>query len=126
MSLTEKITAAVETYLSGLTNKDLEAIMGLYAEGCWVEDPIGSARKNGREAVRAFYERAVRMDLLATLEGEIRIAGNHAAFPFRLEMTVPEGTMVLHSIDVMSFDEEGRITSMCAYFGDTNRRIEKA
>jgi steroid delta-isomerase len=100
--------------------------MGLYAEDCWVEDPVGSERKNGREAVRAFYEAAVDMDLSATLEGEIRIAGNQAAFPFRLEMQVPEGTMVLHSIDVMIFDDEGRITSMCAYFGDTNRSIEKA
>ena len=126
MSLTEKITAAVETYLYGLTNKDLEAIMRLYAEDCWVEDPVGSERKNGREAVRAFYESAVSMDLVATLEGEIRIAGNQVAFPFRLEMQVPEGTMVLHSIDVMIFDDEGRITSMCAYFGDTNRSIEKA
>ncbi len=126
MSIAEKITTAVETYLYGLTNKDLEAIMGLYAEDCWVEDPVGSERKNGREAVRAFYEAAVSMDLVATLEGEIRIAGNQAAFPFRLEMQVPEGTMVLHSIDVMIFDDEGRITSMRAYFGDTNRSIKKA
>jgi steroid delta-isomerase len=126
MSLTEKITAAVETYLSGLTNKDLEVIMGLFAEHCWVEDPVGSPRKNGREAVRAFYAAAVGMDLVATLEGEIRIAGNQAAFPFRLERKIPDGKMVLHSIDVMGFDDEGRITSMCAYFGDTNRSIEKA
>jgi ketosteroid isomerase-like protein len=34
MSLAEKIAAAVDTYLSGLRDKNLEAVMGIYADDC--------------------------------------------------------------------------------------------
>ena len=42
MSLEEKITAAVNTYIDAFQTSDLAAIMSLYAEDCCVEDPVGS------------------------------------------------------------------------------------
>jgi steroid delta-isomerase len=66
------------------------------------------------------------MDVEIELEGEIRIAGNEAAFAFRLAVPTPDGKMVVRPIDVMVFDDEGKVTSMRAYFGDTNRSVEKS
>jgi steroid delta-isomerase len=123
MSLTEKITAAVHTYLGAFEKKDLEGLMALFADDCWIEDPVGSERKVGREAVRAFYAAALEMNLKMTLESEVRIAGNEAAFPFRLDATTPDGALSVRPIDVMTFDDEGRITSMRAYFGPTNQSL---
>ena len=124
MSLTEKITDAVHTYLSSFEKKDLDAIMGIYADDCWIEDPVGTERKVGREAIREFYQLGVSMGVKMTLESEIRIAGNEAAFAFRLEADTPDGTMTVRPIDVMVFNDEGKVTSMRAFFGPTNQGFE--
>ncbi len=124
MSLTEKITDAVHTYLSSFEKKDLDAIMGIYADDCWIEDPVGTERKVGREAIREFYQVGVSMGVKLTLESEIRIAGNEAAFAFRLEADTPDGTMTVRPIDVMVFNDEGKVTSMRAFFGPTNQGFE--
>lgn len=124
MSLTDAITQAVHTYLAAFEKKDLEAIMDLYSEDCWIEDPVGSERKVGRSALREFYQGAVNMGVEMTLESEIRIAGNQAAFAFRLEADTPDGKLSVRPIDVMTFDDAGKVTSMRAYFGPTNQSIE--
>jgi steroid delta-isomerase len=124
MSLTDKITKAVHTYLSSFEKKDVDAIMRLYADECWIEDPVGSERKVGREAIREFYAVAVGMGVKMTLESEIRIAGNEAVFAFRLEADTPEGKLSVRPIDVMVFDDEGQVRSMRAFFGPTNQGIE--
>ena len=124
MSLTDMITSAVQTYIASFEKGDLEAIMGIFAADCWIEDPVGSERKAGREAVREFYKIGVNMGVRLELESEIRIAGNEAAFAFRLERDTPQGKMSLRSIDVMVFNDEGKVRSMRAYFGPTNRSFE--
>ena len=98
--------------------------MGIYADDCWIEDPVGTERKVGREAIREFYQVGVSMGVKLTLESEIRIAGNEAAFAFRLEADTPDGTMTVRPIDVMVFNDEGKVTSMRAFFGPANQGFE--
>ncbi len=124
MTLTNEITRAVQTYLSSFEKGDLDAIMSIYADDCWIEDPVGSERKVGREAIRAFYQLGIDMGARMTLESEIRIAGNEAAFAFRLEADTPQGKLSVRPIDVMVFDDQGKVVSMRAFFGPTNQSIE--
>ena len=123
MSLTEKITSAINTYLGAFERQDLDAIMDLFADDCWVEDPVGSERRVGREALREFYRVGVKIGPKMTLESEIRVAGNEAAFAFRLEADLPNGKLSVRPIDVMVFNDEGKVISMRAYFGPTNQTI---
>ena len=46
----------------------------------------------------------------------LRVAGNEAAFQFRLTVTAGEHRMVIEPIDVMVFDDRGKITAMRAYW----------
>jgi len=46
----------------------------------------------------------------------LRVAGNEAAFQFRLTVTAGEHRMVIEPIDVMVFDDRGKITAMKAYW----------
>jgi steroid delta-isomerase len=120
MSLEQKITDAVNTYITAFENEDLDAIMGIYADDCSVEDPVGSPVKQGRAAVQEFYEGAIKMKVKLQLEGQIRIAGNEAAFAFSGEVDTGDGIMTFNPIDVMVFNDEGKVTSMRAFFGPTN------
>ena len=124
MSLDGLITDAVNKYLSSFEKKDVDGILSVFADDCWIEDPVGSERKVGREALREFYQGAVNIGAKMTLESEIRIAGNQAAFAFRLDAELPDGKLTVRPIDVMVFDDQGKVISMCAYFGPANQTLE--
>jgi steroid delta-isomerase len=46
----------------------------------------------------------------------LRVAGNEAAFHFRLTVTAGDNRMRIEPIDVMMFDEEGKVAAMKAYW----------
>ncbi|MBW2423947.1 MAG: hypothetical protein JRG86_06850 [Deltaproteobacteria bacterium] len=98
--------------------------MSIYADDCWSEDLVGSERKVGREAIREFDKLGIDMGAHMSLESEIRIAGNEAAFAFRLEANTPQGKLSVRRMYVMGFDGEGRVISMRAFFGPINQGIE--
>ena len=123
VSLEEKIISAINTYLAAFEKKDLEAIINLYAEDCWVEDPVGTAKKMGHDALREFYQIGIDMGAKGRLESEIRVAGNEAAFAFCIEIDTGNGIMSIRPIDVMTFNDDGKITSMRAFFGASNQSM---
>lgn len=122
MNTVKHYTQAVDSYLRGLNEKDLKGILSLYAENATVEDPVGSDLVEGMAAIKKFYGGAVTMDLKLTRIGPVRIAANEAAFPFQLEMEVDGKLMKTDIIDVFKFDEEGKIVSMRAFWGPSNRK----
>lgn len=121
----EHIKAAINTYINAFAKKDLEAILDLYADDAWVEDPVGTERKVGKEALRAFYKVSVDMDITGALESEIRVAGNEAAFAFSIDIQTPDGVLTIKPIDVMTFNDEGKVTSMRAFFGPGNQSMKQ-
>lgn len=123
MSLEEKIISAVNTYIASFEKKDLDSIMNLYANDCWIEDPVGTEKKVGRDAIREFYQLGIDMGAKATLESEIRVAGNEAAFAFQVELDTGNGIMLIRPIDIMTFNDDGKIISMRAFFGQSNQSI---
>ncbi|MFT5483126.1 MAG: steroid delta-isomerase [Halieaceae bacterium] len=124
MTLEDKIITAVNTYLESFEKKDLDAIINLYSDDCWIEDPVGTDKKIGKDALREFYQVGIDMGAKGSLESEVRIAGNEAAFAFRIELDTGEGVMTIRPIDVMTFNDEGKITSMRAFFGPSNQSME--
>ena len=118
----EKIREVIEQYVARVATGTTDEIMELYADGATVEDPVGSEVRSTPEAIREFY---------AALEGleqagevlSARIAGSEAAFLFELRTKAGEQTYTLAPIDVMTFDDDGRITSMKAYWSDSDMSV---
>jgi steroid delta-isomerase len=101
---------------SEMVNKgDVDGILELYADDATVEDPIGSELRRGRDGVRAFYE-ASAGSIIMKRTGPVRVAGNEAATPL-VVLIGPEGQQqALDIISHMVFDDEGKITSMRAFW----------
>ena len=112
MDSQEKI-AAVHKYVEAFENADMDIIREIYAEDAIVEDPIGSDKHVGIDAVCAFYEGALSSGAKLVLTGTPRCAGNAVAFPFQVQMP----GMVIEIIDVFEFDEAGKVNNMKAYWG---------
>lgn len=116
----EQMEAAVHTYLRALNEADLDAIVALYAEDAVVEDPVGSAPRVGREAIRAFYAGSAALQLQVALEGAVRVAGREAAFAFSVRFVHEGRPTTIRPIDLFRFDDAGRVVSMRAFFGAAN------
>ena len=105
-----------DRYPKLVTDGDVETICGLYAADATIEDPIGSPLHRGPEGVRAFYENATKNAVVMKRTGPVRVAGSEAATPLIVKIG-PEGQQqVIDIISVMTFDDDGKITSMRAYW----------
>lgn len=108
--------AVVERYVEAFATQDLAIIRDIFAADARVEDPVGTAPHEGLEAISDFYRGALAMGCKLKLTGKPRCAGNAVAFPFKVQL--PE--MIIHVIDVFEFDDQGKVTSMRAYWGPDN------
>lgn len=121
MSEPEAIRATVKRYVDLLTGGDVDGILALYADGASVEDPVGGDPAVGSEAVRALYAAAAGR-LAVELTGPIRVAGREAAFPMRARVDLGARRVEMDVIDVMRFDDAGRIESMRAFWSPADMR----
>jgi steroid Delta-isomerase len=118
----ERIREVVDEYVRLVATGTAAEIVALYADGATVADPVGSDVLTSREAITTFYSGLEGLEQKTRLLA-LRIAGGAAAFHFEVQ-TFAEGlTYTLSPFDVMTFDDDGRITSMRAYWGDEDLTI---
>lgn len=112
---TSAITDTVNRYIALVAAGSADDLVELYADDATVEDPVGGEVHIGRQAIHGFYsalDGAQRECELVAL----RVAGNEAAFQFRLTVNAGGHRMLIEPIDVMAFDERGKVTAMKAYW----------
>jgi len=108
----DHIRKTIDQYIGFMNASDIDSIAELYAENATLEDPIGTDPIQGRAAIREFYAGAVgNVTLEAT--GNPRVAAGQAAFPMRARLGEDH---TIEIIDVMVFDDDGRIASMRAFW----------
>ncbi len=110
----ETMKAAMQAYIDAFNSGSAEAVVALYAEDATVEDPVGSPVKRGKAEIRAFYTHSIATGAKLALDAPVRGShGNAAAMAFSARI----GPVTVRVIDIMTFDEAGKFTSMKAYFG---------
>jgi steroid delta-isomerase len=116
---TQAISETVHRYIELVSNGSSDDLAGLYAEDASLEDPVGGEVHIGRPAIRGFYATLDSLHRVAELV-TLRVAGHEAAFHFRLTITAGDSKMLIEPIDVMVFDDAGKISSMKAYWSAEN------
>ena len=109
------VRKTVDAYVEAVAHGTVDDILALYAEGATVEDPVGTEVRTTEKSIREFYAVLEPLEQSAELL-TCKIASNSAAFHFRLVSKFGENTFEVAPIDVMEFDDDGRITSMRAYW----------
>jgi steroid Delta-isomerase len=113
------IADTVNRYLSLVAKGSADDLVELFADDATVEDPVGGGEVHiGRRAIHGFYSGLASAD---NVEREIelvtlRVAGNEAAFHFRLTVGAGGNGIVIEPIDVMVFGDDGKVTAMKAYW----------
>jgi steroid delta-isomerase len=121
MPTPDEIRDAMQSYIKLMCDSDIDGILELYAEDATVEDPVGGQVQQGRETLRGFYA-ATAPKLQVEITGPIRVAGNECAMPMLAEFELNDQKFYIDVIDVMTFDDNGKITSMRAFWNPADMR----
>ena len=118
------IRATVDAYCAAVTSGDRAAYTALFTEDGSLEDPVGTPRVVGRDAIGDFFDRsqamAERIELRRT--GPVRAAAGECAFPIQARPEIDRATFVVDIIDVMTFADDGRINTMRAFWDAAEMR----
>ena len=116
MAEPDVIRTAVEQYLARFAD-DREGWLALWAPDATMEDPVGSPVRHGIDAIAEFYDQsqasADRVELRP--DGPVIVLGHEASFRFFARPTLGGTPFSLPAIDVMTFDDDARITSQRAF-----------
>ena len=118
MATTDEIRATIESYVARFSAGDKEGWLDLFAPGATVEDPVGSDVRTGRDELGDFWDLVHGMadELSLRIIGPLKVVGHEAAFG-QQAVTVLAGTRFgVDIIDVMTFDDAARITTMRAFW----------
>jgi steroid delta-isomerase len=109
----------VNRYLELVSKSQADEVAALYADDATLEDPVGSEVHIGRPAIRGFYSSIenIKAEIEVTT---LRALGNEVAFVWTMTVQMGDTGMRIEIISVMTFDDEGKISSMKAYWGPEN------
>jgi steroid Delta-isomerase len=124
MPSTEDIQRVYEQYAAAWSRLDIDAVLALFASDAVVHDPVDGPALEGHDAIRDYFSRGRDFVRAVRLIGPVRVSRDcrHAAACIEVEEELADGIKVLEAIDVWSFDDDGHISTMNAYFGPTNLR----
>ncbi|EZP74084.1 putative delta(5)-3-ketosteroid isomerase [Sphingomonas paucimobilis] len=110
--------AGLEAYVQRINDGDLKGLLSLFAPDAIIEDPVGSPVKQGEE-IAAWFSDTIAFQTRITPVAPIRGShSNAAALVFDVTFQPPEGPrLLIRSLDICTFDAQGRITSLKAYWG---------
>lgn len=119
-----ELRATIESYVEMMCRSDIEGIMALYADDATAEDPVGGDVQQGSEAIKNFYSMTAPL-LQVELSGPICVAGNECAFPLLAQLTMGEDISYLDATDVLTFNDDGKISRMRAYWNPQELRPQR-
>lgn len=123
----DEMRATMQLYLERVGAGDVAGVMALFSDDIAVEDPVGGApetRVVGIDAVHNFFRNGfARSHPVPQLEVAIRTTGgNEAAMAFTLGLTLGDDLYEFDIIDVMTFDRDGKISSLRAFWNPSEGR----
>jgi steroid delta-isomerase len=114
----QRMKQTLQAYIDAFNRSDAAAIADLYADDATVEDPVGKPPMAGKPAIAAFYDMAVKTGAKLALAAPIRASqGREAAMAFDVQLQMPQGPALIRVIDVMRFNDDGKVASMRAFWG---------
>lgn len=114
----QDIRQTIERYQSTFSAGDREGWLALFADDAALEDPVGSPVHRGRDAVAAFWDGVhgqAHKTTVRMVQGPA-VCGDEAAWAFEARVETGEQPIVISIIDVATFDADGRITRLRAFW----------
>lgn len=115
----DAIRTTVQRYLHLVAEGSAAEITALFTDDATIEDPVGADVVTSREAILAFYGSIAELSMTTNLV-TLRTCAGHAAFHFEVVTDLGDAKARMAPLEVMTFDDEARITSMRAFWSDAD------
>ena len=115
-----KMEAAVHEYVAAFEAGSADRVAALYALNATCEDPVGSPKHEGREAIRQFYVESMKTGAKLELLGPVRVVADYAVFPFAVRLHYQGKDQRIDVIDTFRFNASNEIMEMRAFWGPQN------
>lgn len=108
----------VASFYAALRSNDVEAWLTNFAADAIAHDPVGAPPHSGHSGLRAFLSGVLtQFETFGLTEDEVFLAPQGAAVKWTGRGRGRNGRPVeFHGIDVFEFDQEGKISSLKAYW----------
>lgn len=117
MASADQIRATVDAYVDAYDRNDKAAFLALWAADGVLEDPVGTPAHVGVDALGAFWDGARELaDRIVLKPQSTILAGGEAAVVIEIHAHMGDGGLVMQAVDVMQFDDDGRLTNVRAYW----------
>lgn len=124
MTARDAIEDAIRSYCAAWEFRDRSRWLGAFRDDATQEDPIGGRTRQGHDEIGAFFDEALRhwsMGLTITPE-RIYVLEREAAMVWRIDAARPDERIEFEGVDVFTFDEAARISTVRAYWEEGLRR----
>jgi ketosteroid isomerase-like protein len=118
MTTPEAVRGAVEAYYAAITARDVDALLRMYAPGSAMRDPVGIPPATDDATRRQRYDGiAAAFETFAITPQQIVASANEAGVRWTAGGRARSGRDVtFDGISTFIFDDDGRITTMSAYW----------
>lgn len=118
------IRTTVEQYLATFSANDRDGWVALFTADATLEDPVGTDVITGHDAIGAFWDASRSMADRITLQmvQGPNVAADQCAFAMEAHVEIGDAKMAIPTIDVMTFDAAGLITSQRAFWNGADVR----
>jgi steroid delta-isomerase len=113
--LSRPLAETFARYVAYVSAGDVDGIVSLYAPSATLQIPVGGPIHEGIDAIHAFYHESKLAQKLE-LAGNPCVAGREGAVAMKARVVRDGITLELDVVDVASVDDEGRLTSLRAFF----------
>ena len=114
----QQIETVMEDVFAGLVAFDVPRIMNHFADDAVVEDPVGTAPIQGKQAIAAYLETFPTLFSHMKLYSlDVKVGGQEVGVKWRLRFTTKTGhTFFLEGIGYFKFNEQGKIQTEKEFF----------
>jgi steroid delta-isomerase len=112
------IRDTIDRYWKAFSAGDRDGWLSLFTEDATVEDPVGTPVRYGHTEIGAFFDESQSLaDSIELRSMDVtNVCGDQAAFAMQIRPLIGGTAFVMEAIDVMTFADDGRISSMRAYW----------
>ncbi len=124
MADSDSINKTIDAYLATFSAADRDGWLECFAAGAWIEDPVGTPRREGVDAIGAFWDETHAIPDAIELRplGIRTIIGDEAVFTMQARPNLGGDTYAIDIVDHMTFDDDGKIATMRAFFDPSAMR----
>lgn len=109
MPTREDICSVLESYVTHLSEHDVDELGALFADDAVKHEPLGVASYRGRDEIRAFDLEAAKNKFSVTRHSPVTVCGKFAAMQVLVNHEAVGEFLVT---DLFEFNEHGKIASL--------------